>query len=322
MKAVQILGEVSSPKVTTNYSVAKPIPQKAEILIRVHSAGVTGDEILWPEPYATPSRIPGHDISGVISAFGPDYNGPLKLCQEVYAMIAADRGEGQADYVLCLEDEVAPKPTSISHEEAAALPIPILTALEAVTDHGRLESGMRVLVTGASGAVGTFAVQFATRLVGARVIALASSKTHEHLRRLGAREVIDYNTPNWENRVKGVDVVLDTVGGDVLTKSWETVKDDGMIVTVGDPAPSWAFGRGKAVEATEHPHVRHRHFILSPNAERMSKASEMIDAGSVKGLAVKPFPFHKAEEAWAYARQRSREGKVVLDFIGADESEA
>ena len=322
MKAIQILGEVTSPTVTTNYSMAKPIPQKAEILIRVHSAGVTGDEILWSESYATPSRIPGHDISGVISAFGPDYSGPLKICQEVYAMIAADRGEGQADYVLCLEDEVAPKPTSISHEEAAALPIPILTAWEAVLDHGRLESGMRVLVTGASGAVGTFAVQFATQLAGARVIALASSRTHEHLRQLGAREVVDYNTPNWEDRVRGVDLVFDTVGGDVLTKSWETVKDDGLIVTVGDPAPSWAFGRGKAVEAIEHPNVRYMYFILSPNAERMSKASEMIDAGSVKALAVEPFSFHKADEAWAYARQRSRGGKVVIDFTGADEPEA
>ncbi|KAJ5194753.1 uncharacterized protein N7498_008191 [Penicillium cinerascens] len=321
MKAVQIL-DVSSPQVTTNYSMAKPIPQKAEILIRVHSAGVTGDEILWLQSYPTLSPIPGHEVSGVISAFGPDYSGPLKLHQEVYAMIAPGRCEGQADYVLCLEDEVAPKPTLISHEEAAALPIPILTAWEAVIDHGKLESGMRVLVTGASGAVGTFAVQFATRLAGASVIALASSRTHEHLKQLGAHETIDYNTPNWENRVRGVDLVFDTVGGDVLTKSWETVKDDGVIVAVGDPAPSWVVGRGKAVEATEHPNVRYVYFIVSPNAERMSKASAMIDAGSIKVLAVKPFPFHKAEEAWAYARQRNRGGKVVIDFTGADESEA
>ncbi|KAJ5148030.1 Polyketide synthase enoylreductase [Penicillium atrosanguineum] len=300
----------------------EPTPRNSEVLVRVHAAGVTGDEILWPEPYAAPSRIPGHDISGVISAFGPDYSGPLKHGQEVYAMIAADRGEGQADYVICLADEVTPKPTSISHEEAAALPIPILTAWEGLIDHGALKAGMRVLVTGASGAVGTFAVQFATQLAGAHVIALASSKNHELLRQLGAHEVLDYNASSWKSQVTDVDLVFDTVGGDVLIKSWETVKDDGAIVTVGDPAPSWAFGRGRAVESIDHPKVRHMHFILTPNAERMQQASDMIDAGTVKVLAVETFPFHKAEEAWAFARQRSRNGKVVIKFAEAENSQS
>lgn len=318
MKAIQILGDISSPKVITNYSMPKPTPQNSEILIRVHAAGVTGDEILWLETCASPSRIPGHDISGVISAFGPDYSGPLKHGQEVYAMIAADRGEGQADYVICLAGEVAPKPASISHTQAAALPIPILTAWEGLIDHGTLKAGMRVLVTGASGAVGTFAVQFATQLAGAHVIALASFNHHERLRQLGAHEVLDYNAPSWERQVTEVDLVFDTVGGDVLSKCWETVKEDGAIVTVGDPAPSWAFGRDKAVQSTDHPKLRYMYFILSPNAERMQKVSDMIDAGTVKVLAVETFPFRKAEQAWACARQRSRGGKVVIEFAEAD----
>jgi NADPH:quinone reductase-like Zn-dependent oxidoreductase len=319
MKAIQILGDVSSPRIRTNYSIPKPTPRKSEILIRVYAAGVTGDEILWPEPYATPSRIPGHDISGVISAFGPDYGGPLKQGQEVYAMIAADRGEGQADYVICLASEVAPKPTLTSHEEAAALPIPILTAWEGLIDHGGLQSGMRVLVTGASGAVGTFAVQFATQLAGAHVIALASSKSHELLKQLGAHMVLDYNTRSWQRQVKDVDLVFDTVGGEILTKSWETVKDDGAIVTVGDPAPSWAFERGKATESINYPNVKYMHFILSPKSERLQRASDMIDAGSIKTLAVETFPFEKAEQAWTYAQQRGRGGKVVLNFLGSND---
>jgi NADPH:quinone reductase-like Zn-dependent oxidoreductase len=176
MNAVQILGNVSSPKIVTNYSMTKPTPKNSEILVRVHAAGITGDEILWPEPYTRKSRIPAHDISGIISALGPDYRGPLAIGQEVFSFIAAEYGEGQADFAICRLEEVAPKPNSISHERAAALPIPLLTAWEALADHGDLKPGMRFLITGASGAVGKLAVQLAVQSIGAHVVALASSK--------------------------------------------------------------------------------------------------------------------------------------------------
>ena len=317
MKAIQILGDVSSPEIATNRSMVKPIPKNSELLVSVHAAGITGDEIIWPEPYASPTRIPGHDVSGVISSTGSDYQGPLEIGQEVFALLGADRGQGQADYVICLPSEVAPKPTTLSHAEAAALPIPLLTAWEALVNHGSLkshQSGKRVLITGASGAVGTFAVQFAARVFGAHVIALASSRNHEMLRQLGASEVLDYGIIDWETKVAGVDVVFDTVGGDILGKTWECVKDDGVIVTVGDPAPAWAFGQGQAEESVDHPNVRYVHFIVSPNAEELRKAGEMIDNGSLEKLAVKSFPFDEAKAAWECARQRSRGYKVVIDF--------
>ncbi|KAM5347425.1 hypothetical protein ACJ41O_010430 [Fusarium nematophilum] len=316
MKAVQILGDISSPKIGTNYSMPKPGPTKAEVLIHVHAAGVTGDEILWPEPYNTPSRIPGHDISGTIDSFGPEYNGPLEVGQEVFALLAADRGEGQAEYVICLAEEVAPRPASLSHAEAAALPIPVLTAWEAVVDHGEITYGMEVLVTGASGAVGLLFVQLVKRLTGAQVVALASYRNHDALRQLGADKTLDYGTPGWEHSVKDVDAVFDTVGGDVLARTWETVKEDGTIVTVGDPAPAWAFGRGRAPESVDHPGVRYKHFIVSPNADRLGKAAEMINGGEIKPLAVRPFPFSQAEEAWECARQRGRGYKAVIEFEG------
>lgn len=318
MKAIQILGDVSSPEITTNRSMIEPIPKGSELLVKVHAAGITGDEIIWPEPYATPTRIPGHDISGVISSTGPDYQGPLQIGHEVFAFLGGDRGQGQADYVICLPSEVAPKPTTLSHAEAAALPIPLLTAWEALVDHGALkshESGKRVLVTGASGAVGTFAVQFAAQTFGAHVIALASPRNHEMLRRLGASEVFDYGMIDWEKKIAGVDMVLDAVGGDILKKTWECVKDDGVIVTVGDPAPAWAFRRGQAEQCIDHPNVRYVHFIVSPNAEELRKAGEMIDNGSLEKLVVQPFPFDEAKAAWDCARQRNRGYKVVIDFI-------
>lgn len=325
MKAVQILGDISSPRIVTNNSMTEPKPHNSDILIRVHAAGITGDEVLWPEVYNCPTRIPGHDISGVISAFGPDYsNGndrPLRIGQEVFALITAGQGEGQAEYVICRPNEVAPKPASISHSEAAALPIPLLTAWEAIFDHGRVKAGTRVLITGASGAVGRLSVQIAAQLGGAYVIALASARHHDMLRQLGACEVLDYNTTGWEYRATNVDLVFDTVGQDVLAKAWETVKkNDGKIVTVGDPPPSWAFGKGQAAESVNWPNVQYVHFIVSSNAERLSKASKMIDAGSIKPLEVQSFPFLEAEHAWSLARQRHRGHKVVIDFVGAAES--
>ncbi|KAJ5730465.1 uncharacterized protein N7483_004973 [Penicillium malachiteum] len=315
MKAVQILGDVSSPNIFTNYSMETPEVKDSEILIRVHAAGITGDEIIWPEPYASATRIPGHEISGIVSALGPNYDGPLSIDQEVLAFLHTDRGQAQADYVVCLPDEVAVKPTSISHAQAAALPIPLLTAWEAITDHAMVKPGMRVFITGASGAVGIMAVQLARKLAGAFVIALASPRNHEMLKGLGANEVLDYNVSGWEKSVVGVDVVFDTVGGEVLAKTWECVKDDGVIVTVGDPAPDWAFGRGQAPEAVQCPNVRYFHFIVSPNAKRMEDGSEMVAAESLTTLAVKRFPFNEAKAAWGYAQKRNRVEKVVIDFI-------
>ncbi|KAJ3456304.1 hypothetical protein MRS44_016327 [Fusarium solani] len=317
MKAVQILGDKSCPKIVTNCSPETPKPENDDILVQVYAAGITGDEVLWPEVYNTPTRIPGHDISGIISAFGPGYSGPLKMGQEVFAFLDADRGQGQAQYVICSPDEVAPKPASTSHAEAAALPIPVLTAWEAMIEHGKVEPDMKVLVTGASGAVGILFVQLVKRMVGAHVIALASARHHLALTQFGASEVVDYNTPNWERLTSDVDVVFDTVGGDVLAKTWETVKENGVIVTVGDPPPSWAFGREIAVESIGNPGVRYLHFIVSANAERLRKASDLIDGGRIKALAVKAFPFREAEQAWLHAQQRNRGHKVVIEFDDA-----
>ena len=316
MKAVQIIGEPTSPRVTITQSHPKPSPKGTEILVHVHAAGLTADELLWPEVYARRSRIPGHDISGAVDSLGSSYDGPLKVGDAVFAMIAADRGEGQAEFVVCHKDEVALKPKNLGFDEAAALPIPVLTGWGALVEHGKIENGSRILVTGASGAVGSCFVQLAVRMFNAEVVALASRANHEMLKGLGAKETVDYTDPDWENAVKDVDMVFDTAGGDVLTKSWETVKERGCIVTVADPPPAWAFGRGKAEEAERHPGVRYLHFIVSPSRERLEKVTKMIEDGVVEPLPVKTFPFEEAVEAWKYAKTRNRGHKVVIMFDG------
>ena len=317
MKAVQVLGDASSPSIAIASNITKPTPKGSEILVHIFAAGITADETTWPELYETPSRIPGHDVSGVIEEFGPDYNGPLIVGQEIYALIGASRGEGQAEYAICLSDEVAIKPKSLSHAEAAALPIPALTAWEAMSDHAQLKEGMSVLITGASGAVGQQLVQLARHVADVKIIALASKSHHENLKNMGASEILDYRTDGWEKLGHKVDAVIDTVGGEVLTKTWESVKEDGVIVTVADPPPPWAFGGPPAIESKAHPGVKYTHFIIETNSQRLAQTSTLIDEGLVKALKVKAFPFDEATQAWAHAKERGRGYKVVIDISTA-----
>lgn len=317
MRAVQILGDASHPRIVASDDLSKPEPRDTEILIRVHAAGITGDEVAWPELYQTPSRIPGHEIAGTIAALGPMYSGSLRIGQEVFGCLEAARGQGQAEYTVCSANEVAPKPTSTSHAEAAALPIPLLTAWEAIVEHGGVAAGQRVLVTGASGAVGRLFIQLVKELFSGgdrvHVIALASARHRQILeQQLGASQVLDYETPGWEQQVEGVDLVFDTVGGDVLTKAWDMVSENGAVVTVADPPPPWAFSGSLPSELASRPNVRHKYFIVSPHAERMEQAAQMFENGSLKVLPIKTFPLLEAEQAWLQARERRRGFKIVL----------
>lgn len=306
MKAVKILGTSQDPIITfTTHD--KPTPQHDSLLIKVHAAGITADEVNWPELYKTSSRIPGHDISGVVEAVGPGYSGEFKVCDEVFAMINADSEGGQAEYAVVAASEVARKPSSLTHEQAAALPIPVLTAVEMMQKAGKAG---RALVTGASGAVGRILVQIAE----GEVVALASEKNHADLRQLGVKECIDYNT-DWLATVNNVDVALDTAGGDMLKKCWSAVKKDGVIVTIGDPIPDWAFDRCEAEEAKEFPGVKYIFFIVTASGEELGQVARLIDEGKVKPLPVMVFDAQDAAEAWKHAAQRGRKGKVVIKFV-------
>lgn len=319
MRAVQVSGDQHTAKIAVSDSIAKPKPKHTDLLVHVHAAGITGDELSWPELYASPSRIPGHEISGTIAGLGPDYNGTLREGDPVFALLDATRGEGQAEYVVCSAQEIARKPNRISHAEASALPIPLLTAWEALFDHCNINSSSRVLITGASGAVGRVLVQLAVRIIGAQVVALASARNHEMLRGLGASEVLDYGSLGWGKTLEGeMDAVFDTAGGEILTKCWLTVKASGCIVTVADPAPAWAFGRGEAVEATRLPNVSYKYFIVSPNSEILNKMADLIDSGMVQALPVEKYPLHEAQGAWDVARTRGRSSKPVVTMRAED----
>ena len=320
MKAIQITGPKSDPQVTLTTTFPKPSPTGTSILVKVHAAGITADEITWPELYASSTRIPGHDVSGVVEVLGPDYKGPLSPGDEVYAVLRASTDQGgQAEYVVVEDrDDISIKPRSISHEQAAALPIPVLTAWEAIHEHAKLGRGRKVLVTGASGAVGLMLVQLARHLFDAEVIGLASPRNHGLLREVGVSRVVDYHAPNWEDSISDVDAVFDTVGGETLAKTWKTVTEDGVIVTVGDPAPPWAFGEGQPEELKNHPGVRWVYFIVSAASGLLMRVGRLFDEGSVRPIPVKVFDAERGLEAWKYAAQRGRDGKVVIQFASSD----
>lgn len=314
MRGVQILGDKSSPQITYSTALTVPTATGDEVLIKVAAAGITADEVSWPELYES-NRIPGHDVAGTVVALGPEYKGSIKKGDEVFAMIrAATAAGGQADYVPVAGSEVAPKPHSLSMAEAAAMPIPVLTAWEALHTQAEIRKGDRVLVTGASGAVGVMLVQVASKILGAHVVALASPKTHAHLQTLGAAQCIDYNAASWETSFDAVDAVFDTVGSQVYTKSWKSLRQGGTMVTIADPPPPWAFNDGKADELKDNPDAKHVYFIVTASGEELGKTTKLFDDGTLKPLPVVEFEPAKAVEAWKYGGQRGKQGKAVLRF--------
>ncbi|KAK3293650.1 uncharacterized protein B0H64DRAFT_419338 [Chaetomium fimeti] len=334
MPAIQILGPKTHPTVTLNPAHPLPPHDPSAVLIRVHAAGLTADELSWPELYTNPTRIPGCDVSGTVVALpttGTTTNPPsvvttatgrpLNIGDAVYTMQPANTGSGQAGYAYALPQHVAHKPSTLTHAQAAALPIPVLTAWEGLFKRAGAsavpERGGRVLVTGASGAVGRTVVQLVKgEMGGVEVVALASGPRGEEVRGLGADVVVDYGVVGWERAVGRVDVVFDVVGGEVLETAWRVVRDEGVLVTVSDPPPAWGFDETVVPPEVEgRPGLRYVYFIVSPDGEALEKVAGLIDEGALQPLPVVEFPLEKAVEAWEFAKQRGRQGKVVINFV-------
>src|SRR5207302_10497233 len=180
-------------------------------------------------PRALP--IPGRDLSGVVEEVGYGVT-TLVPGSEVYAMLDYCYDGAEAEYTIALPSELAPKPGTLDHVQAAAVPLSALTAWQGLFEYAKLVAGQTVLIHGAAGGVGVFAVQLA-RWAGAHVIANASARNRDFLRELGATEVIDYTTTRFEDVVHGVDFVFDTVGGDTLQRSWQVVKPGGVLCSLG-----------------------------------------------------------------------------------------
>src|SRR6266513_1634409 len=243
MKAVRLHGQ-GGPDHLVYEDVPQPHPGLGEVLVRVYATGVIANELKWDVTYQTKAGnpralpIPGRDLSGVVEEVGYGVS-TLVPGSEVYAMLDYCCDGAEAEFTIALPHELAPKPGTLDHVQAAAVPLSALTAWQGLFEYAKLVAGQTVLIHGAAGGVGVFAVQLA-RWAGAQVIATASKRNRDFLCELGANEIIDYTTTRFEEVVQGVDFVFDTVGGDTLQRSWQVIKPGGVLVSVVSTRPSFA----------------------------------------------------------------------------------
>jgi NADPH:quinone reductase-like Zn-dependent oxidoreductase len=296
------------PEALRREKLPAPRPDAGEVLVRVRAAAVTPTELLWEptwtarsgEPRAFPV-VPGHEFSGVIEAVGPDVS-DFAAGDEIYGMNDWFGDGAQAEFCVARAIDVARKPASIDHVSAAATPISALTAWQGLFERASLAAGERVLVHGAAGGVGLFAVQLA-RSKGAHVIATASAHNLDFARELGAHEAIDYRAERFEDVVgPTIEVVFDAVGDDTLARSWSVLGPRGRLVTVATSAES----------ATE-PRVKDAFFIVEPRRDELERIAAKIDAGELRVVVGAVFPFLDAIAAY---RHKPRHGKVVLEIPG------
>jgi NADPH:quinone reductase-like Zn-dependent oxidoreductase len=288
----------------------RPEPDAGEVLIAVKAASITPDELTWPETWTStsdgtgPERtpiIPSHEFSGVIAGLGAGID-DVAVGDAVYGFIPFTRNGAAAEYVTVPADIVAAKPATVDHDRAATLPLSALTAWEALVRHAELQAGQRVLVHGGAGGVGAYVVQLAAAL-GGRVSATASPANLQFVEELGAEQVIDHTTQQFENQVADVDVVIDLVGKDAQSRSWPILKPGGILVSAATPVD--------ADEAARHG-VRALYFIVSPDQEGLRSIADLVDRGRVTPVVDRVLPLSETRAGYEALEQRGRRGKIVI----------
>jgi NADPH:quinone reductase-like Zn-dependent oxidoreductase len=286
----------------------QPTLGPGDVLVRVHASGVSPSELDWNLTWLrhdgaarTPPIVPGHEVSGVVEATGLGAAG-IAVGDDVFGLIDFHRDGADAEFVAVRADELVPKPLTVTHAEAAAVPLSALTAWQALFDQGDLARGQRVLVHGGAGGVGSFAVQLA-RWRGARVTATSSARDSDLVRRLGADEVIDYRTQRFEDAVADMDLVFDTVGGDTWERSWAVLGPRGRLVSIAVPRPP---------EREADDDRRAIWFIVKQDREQLLEIGGLMDAGELRPIVSAELPLAGGQEAYGPTARRSGPGKVVL----------
>jgi NADPH:quinone reductase-like Zn-dependent oxidoreductase len=284
------------PEVLVYEQAPTPTPGDTEVLVEVHAAAITFDELSWAETWSRDGKdrtpiIPSHEFSGVIA----------QTDDEVYGMVPFDRDGAAAEYVVVPASQIAPKPVSLSHVEAAALPLPALTAKQAL-DRAAVTAGQRVLVHGAAGAVGGYATQLAAAL-GAQVTATTVSHI-DYVRDLGADTVIDVRTEAFDAESGCYDVVIDTVGGQTLDRSYAVLRRGGRLVTLQMP-PDQAMADQYGVTAI--------FFVVATNSQELGELAHLVDGRGLRVTVAKTFPLADGRAAYASRSAPNRKpGKTVL----------
>ena len=288
--------------------MVKPQPKAGEVLVKVHATAITPTELQWYPTFHTSSGEPrpfpivlSHEFSGVIEALGEGVE-HFKTGDEVFGLNDWFTNGAQAEYCVAPATMPAHKPRLLDHAHAAVVPISALTAWQGLLEKVKLQVGQRILIHGAAGGVGIFAVQLA-RWRGAHVIATASAANLDFARTLGAHEVIDYRATRFENVVRDVDAVFDTVGGETLQRSWNVLKPGGKLVTV-------ASGGAQSGEQR----IRDAFMLVRADSCHLKQIARLIDAGELRVSVEAVYPLADARAAYARAQQGKMHGKIALSI--------
>jgi NADPH:quinone reductase-like Zn-dependent oxidoreductase/ABC-type phosphate transport system substrate-binding protein len=306
MKAVR-MQNYGGPEVLTLDTVPHPVPKADEVLIRNYAAGVNPVDVSlrsgqFKEQVSLPMPLVlGYEAAGVIVEVGSEVK-DLAVGDSVFTLLGINNPGAYAPYVTNKASLVARKPKTLDHNDSAIIPLAGLTAWQALFDSAQLQPGQRVLVHGASGGVGCAAVQLA-KWKGAYVLATTSTENIDRVRSLGADEVIDYQTQRFEEVAKDVDLVLDTVGGETQQRSWQTLRQGGLLVSVVGSANSPVDG---VKGATVH--------VETKGKEQLEKLAALIDEGHLQIPIEKTFELPDAAKAHEAIQQGHRRGKFVLNI--------
>ena len=306
MKAI-VIHEYGGPEVLKYEDVPRPEPKAEQILIRVIAAGVNPvDGMIRSGMFAKDGNgafpmVLGGDIAGVVERVGNKIT-KFKAGDPVFAYVSLDSGGGYAQYAVVPEGDAAPKPKSLTYVEAGAVPIVALTAWQALIDTAKLNAGQTVLIHGGSGGVGSFAIQIA-KARGAKVIATASTANQDLLKQLGTDVAVDYTKQKFEDVAKDVDVVLDSVGKDTLTRSYGVVKKGGIIVSL--------VARPNQSDLEKHG-IRGVALSVEPNSGELAQIGKLIDEKKIRVVVSQTFPLSEAKKAQEQVASGHTRGKIVL----------
>jgi NADPH:quinone reductase-like Zn-dependent oxidoreductase len=312
-----------SPDVLEFVTLAKPVPAANEVLVRVKAAAVNPLDwhYLRGEPYfmrlesglgAPDNTRMGIDFAGVVEAIGPEVT-RFEPGDRVFGGVAG----AFAEYVLLAEDRMlVPIPGSVSFDDAAALPVAAVTALQALRDKGRVEAGHKVLINGASGGVGTFAVQLA-KFMGAEVHGVCSTRNVELVRALGADRVFDYRNEDYTESGEQYDVIVDMVGNHSVGANQRVLAADGRLVIIGGPKGNWIAPLKRPLGALLRSLVASQEMsmmISELRREDLAELARLVAAGELSPVLDHSFPLHEAADAIRYSETGRARGKILIQM--------
>jgi NADPH:quinone reductase-like Zn-dependent oxidoreductase len=304
MKAARIL-RFGPPNVITNDDVTRPQPTAGQLLVRVKAAGVGNWDALIREGKIELQPLPlilGSELSGIVEAIGPEVSG-FKPGDEVYGATNEQFSGAYAEYALASAGMISHKPKSLNFIEAASAPIVTVTAWQMLFEYAQVIAGQTVLILGAAGNVGAYAVQLASQ-AGLHVVASAGFADLDYVQSLGAEKVVDYKREQTDVSLTGLDVVLDMVGGDAQQRSLQLLKPGGILVSVVSPVP----------ETTQQRYgIRAAYFYVNVTTSRLNKITELFDSGRLVTNVGTVLPLEEARIAHEMlGGAPHKRGKIVL----------